>query len=541
MGGMFVASINRRGFIATTTATGLLALLPWTALAKTPDNQLVVGFSMANVLTLDPAGAGGKERVQIITNLYDNLIAIDPSDRTALKPELAERWSISEEGSSIRLTLRPGAVFASGNPITSEDVVWSFKRVLTLNLAQATNFKIRGYTAQNADENFIAVDPQTAEIRLPQKTDPKIILLTLAMTGPGSILDKKTVLQNEKNGDLGSAWLATHAAGSGAFGLQIMTPNEVVVLKRNDNYWGTPATMDRVIMRHLPESQSQRLLLAKGDLDIAYSLSAADLGTMEQAKDIKIINEIGNGLYYLAMSMKDKALSDPRVRQAIIKLIDFEAINNSVMKYYGVLHVDPIQIGLGGEKSAAPPARDVRGAKLLLEQAGYSSGLKFSLHALSEPPFDNLSVAIQGALSDGGINVSIISGGGETVYGPMRKREFQLVVGRSGGQVSHSDGDLRSIVHNPDNSDEAQLSGLLSWRVSYHDEELNRAIDAALFMTPEQQNAKYAEIQKLYRDKVPAIQAISQVTDSVAARADVSGLTISPVWQTRLSTVGKER
>lgn len=541
MGGTSVANIKRRKLIAVTTAMGLLALSPLTAAAKTPENQLVVGFSMANVLTLDPAGAGGKERVQIITNLYDNLVGIDPSDRTSLMPELAERWVISEDGNSIRLTLRTGAVFASGNPVTSEDVVWSFKRVLALNLAQATNFKIRGYTVQNADENFVAVDAQTVEIRIPQKTDPNIILLTLAMTGPGSILDKKTVLPNEKNGDFGSGWLATHAAGSGAFSLQIMTPNEIVVLKRNENYWGTPATMDRVIMRHLPESQSQRLLLAKGDLDIAYSLSAADLSTMEKEDDIKIINEVGNGLYYLAMSMKDKALSDPRVRQAIIKLIDFEGINNSVMKYYGIAHVDPIQIGLGGEKRVKPPAPDVEEAKSLLAKAGYANGLKLSLHALSEPPFDNLSVAIQGALTAGGIDVNIISGGGETVYGPMRKREFQLVVGRSGGQVSHPDGDLRSIVHNPDNSDEAQLSGLLSWRVSYKDDELNRTIDEALFLAPEQQKAEYAKIQKLYRDKVPAIQAISQVTDSVAARADISGLVISPVWQTRLSTVGKAR
>lgn len=541
MGGNIMKKLNRRGFIATTTAMVLLALQPWTAVAKTPENQLVVGFSMANVLTLDPAGAGGKERVQIITNLYDNLIAIDPADRTALKPELAESWTVAQDGTSIRLNLRPGAAFASGNPVTSEDVVWSFKRVLKLNLAQATNFKIRGYTAQNADENFIAIDPQTVEIRIPQKTDPKIILLTIAMTGPGSILDMKTVLENEKNGDLGSAWLATHAAGSGAFDLQVMTPNEMVVLKRNENYWGAPATMDRVIMRHLPESQSQRLLLGKGDLDIAYSLSAGDLSALEKHKDVKIINEVGNGLYYLAMSVKDKALSDPKVRQAIIKLIDFKAINDAVMKYYGVLHVDPIQIGLGGENNDTPPERDVEGAKLLLKEAGYPDGLQLSLHALSEPPFDNLSVAIQGALSDGGVDVKLITGGGETVYGPMRKREFQLLVGRSGGQVSHPDGDLRSIVHNPDNSDEAQLSGLLSWRVSYRDEELNNKIDKALFMAPEQQKAEYAKIQQIYRDRVPAIQAISQVTDSVAIRADITGLTISPVWQTRLSTVGKAR
>jgi peptide/nickel transport system substrate-binding protein len=61
------------------------------------------------------------------------------------------------------------------------------------------------------------------------------------------------------------------------------------------------------------------------------------------------------------------------------------------------------------------------------------------------------------------------------------------------------------------------------------------------FLSPEQQRTKYADIEKLYRSSVPAIQAISQVTDSVAMRSDITGLMISPVWQTRLSTVGKQR
>ncbi|MTH79112.1 ABC transporter substrate-binding protein [Paracoccus aestuariivivens] len=518
----------------------MFVAMPGASVAETPADQLVIGFSMANVLTLDPAGAGSKEKVQITTNVYDCLVGIDPVDRAKVVPELAESWEVSEDSSSIRLHLRPDLRFASGNALTSEDVVWSLKRVITLNLAQATNFKLRGYTAENAAQNLIAVDDRTVEIRIPERTDPQIILMTLSLAGSGAILDRKVVLEHEKDGDLGTAWLATNTAGSGAFSVQRMLPNDMVILARNENYWGNPVDMKRVIMRHVPESQTQRLLLTKGDLDIAYTLSAPDLTSLEGNPDIKVTSELGNGLYYLAMSLKDPVLQKREIRQAIVKLLDFQGINDAVMRYYGVKHLSPIQIGLGGTK-AGETAPDIAGAKALLAQAGYPDGLKLSLRALSEPPFDNLAVAIQGALAQGGITAEIITGGGETVYGAMRQRDFQLIVGRSGGQVSHPDGDLRSILYNPDNSDGANLSGLLSWRVSYHDDKVNKLIDDALLLTGPSQHEAYVALERQYAESAPAIQPVSQVTDSVAMRADVEGLRISPVWQTKLASVGKRR
>ncbi|GGB30971.1 ABC transporter substrate-binding protein [Allosediminivita pacifica] len=535
--------MDRRQFLGSTAATATLiaGAAPFAARAETPDNQLAVGFSMANILTLDPAGAGSKEKVQVTTNIYDGLVGIDPADRSQVRGELAESWEIAEDASSITFTLRPDLKFASGNPLEAEDVIWSFTRVLRLNLAQATNFTIRGYTADAAETLFEAPDPRTVVVNIPERTDPQIILMTLAIAGTGAVLDRATVMEHEVDGDLGSAWLATNTAGSGPFELQTYRPGDLVVLARNENYWGEPANMDRVLMRHIPESQTQRLLLEQGDLDVAYSLSAADLGSLESNPDVVVTNAVGNGLYYLAMSLADETLQDARVREAIIKLIDYDGINQSVMQYYGVKHTSPIQIGLGGETFDSSVERDVEGAKELLAEAGYQDGLDLTLRALSESPFDNLAVAVQGALAEGGVRAQLITGGGEIVYGAMRNRDFQLLVGRSGGQVSHPDGDLRSIVYNPDNSDDANLTGLLSWRVSYHDAAINSQIAEALELSGDTQREAYAEIQREYAAGAPPIQPISQVTDSVATRADVTGLTISPVWQTKLASVGKDR
>lgn len=533
--------MQRRHFLGSACALALAVATPIAARAETPPNQLVVGFSMANVLTLDPAGAGSKEKIQINANAYDALLGLNPDSRSELVPELAMSWEVAPDRRSIQLILRPDLRFASGNPLTAEDVVWSFKRALQVNLAQATHFKLRGYTAENASEHFIAKDQRTIEVRLPEATDPQIILQVLALVGPGSVLDRQLVLEHEVNGDMGQAWLATHTAGSGAYTLQSMVPNERVILARNDNYWGTPALMDRILMRHLPESQTQRLLLGQGDLDIAFSMAAGDLTAAESNPDLTVTSATGNGLYYLAMSLNDPALQNPKVREAIFKLIDFDGINNTVMRFYGTKHLRPVQIGLGGETADEVSTRDVAAAKALLAEAGYPDGLAISLRALSEPPFDILAVALQGNLAEGGIIAEIVTGGGETVYGAMRQRKFQLIVGRSGGQVQHPDGDLRSLIYNPDNSDEANLGGLLSWRVSYFDADMNRRLEEALLLPPEDQARAYEEIQTNYADWHAPIQPISQVMDSVALRKDITGLKISPAWQTRLATVGKAR
>jgi peptide/nickel transport system substrate-binding protein len=512
------------------------------ARAETPADTLVVGFSLANVMTLDPAGSSGRERVQLITNLYDELVALDPKDMTHIVPQLAESWDIAEHQRSITFRLRPGMKFASGNPITAQDVAWSLQRVLKTNQSQSSHLRARGFTAANAAENIIAVDATTLTIRLPTPTDPKIVLMALALSGPGTVIDRVEALKHEKDGDQAMAWLSSNVAGSGAYTLQQWKPGELALLKRNPNYWGPKPPAERIIMRNIPESQSQRLMLDKGDLDIAYSLSAADLASFAGNKAVIVQTGSGNGLYYLALSLGDEALAKKPVREAIRGLIDYEGINKAIMPFYGTEHLLPAQRGALGERPAPDIKLSLEAAKARLAAAGYPNGLDLTLRAIAEPPFSNLATAIQGSLAPAGIRVKIITGTGEQVYGPMRERNFQMVVGRSGGQVPHTDADLRLVAYNPDNRQEAKLSGILSWRVSFQDQKINQMIDAALLEPyAARQRQAYRDIEAYYVDIAAPILPISQVSDSIAYRANVKDLVIHPLWQTKLATVSKTR
>ena len=273
--------------------------------------------------------------------------------------------------------------------------------------------------------------------------------------------------------------------------------------------------MKRIIMRHIPEWQNQRLMLEKGDIDIGFSLAGPDLKALTETEGVEVISQPGSGFYYLAVSMKDERFAKREVREALRYLIDYQGINEAIMPYYGQLHQRPIATGFLGELPDPGYTLDVEKAKALLAEAGYPDGFEVTLRALADAPFMSAATAIQATLAQAGIEAEIISGSGEQIYGAMRERNFELLVGRGGGgQLPHPDSNLRALVYNPDNSDEAQLTNFQGWRTSFFDPELNAQIDAALVETdPAKQATMYEDIQKQVEEMVPSIQPFSEVLD----------------------------
>lgn len=509
--------------------------------AETPADQLVVAFNMTNVLTMDPAAITGGETVQILNNVYDALVSLNPQT-LALEPRIAESWEIAPDNMSITFHLRKDAKFASGNPVTAEDVAFTLKRLLTLSQAQASSLTSRGFKVEEADKYFVAKDDHTFVLNLAQPDDPKLLMMVLAEAGRGSILDSKLVKENEKDGDLGQAFLTNNSAGSGAYALTNWRANEYVILTRNDNFWGKAPEMKRVLMRHLPESQTQRLGLEKGDIDVGFSLAAADLRALEENKDLKVESVPSAGFYYLAVSMKDERFANKKVREALRYLIDYDGINSAIMPYFGVKHQRPINSNAFAVLPDTDYAFDPEKAKALLAEAGYPNGFETTLRVISTQEFLDSATAIQGTLAKAGINAKIITGSGGQIYGAMREREFELLVGRGGGgQQPHPDSNLRAMVYNPDNSQEAGLTNYQGWRTSFFDKDLNKMIEAALIEPDQAKQAKmYEDIQHTMDDLVISIQPFSERVVTAAYQGKVHGIIVDP-WVTRFEGVTKER
>lgn len=517
--------------------------MPTSLSAKTPDDQLIVGMNMNNMLSLDPAAMTGNEVVGIVVNLYDSLVELDPENLSHVLPSLAKSWDISADGNLITFHLADNAKFHSGNPVTAEDFVWSMNRLLKLNMAQATTWKSYGFTAENVARMIRAKDAATVEIELPKPNDPKLVIYSLATLGSGSVLDSKTVMQHEKNGDWGNGWLTTNEAGSGPFKLDVWQAKDVLRISRVEGYWRGDAHMRRVIFRHMTESQALRLMVEKGDIDIATGMSVPDINALKQNKEVSV-REVKKGtLYYVAMSLKNEHFAKPKVREAVRYLIDYDGINQTVMTGYGFYHQRPIQAGMDATLPDPGYKLDVARAKSLLAEAGYPDGFDVTLRVLSDQPFLNLATSVQSTLAQAGIRAKIMSGTGNQVYGAMRDRNFDMLVGRGGGGVDpHPHSSLRSVVYNPNNSDEAKLTNFQGWRTSFYDAQLNEMIDQALLeKDPEKQKQRYAEVQNRYEALYPAIIPVSQMIDSVVLRNDVVNYVPHPSSTTRLYQVDKQR
>lgn len=524
------------------SAVAIIAALAGTALparAATPADQLIVGLSMVNILSMDPGQSGSAEADMIRANLYDRLVQLDPAD-LSVQPQLASAWSVGEDGMTITFTIRDGATFQSGNPVTAEDVVWSLRRLIEEDMSGGTRLRALGFLPENVADRIRNPDASTVEVQLANRIDPNIVLFLLAENS-FSIIDSKLAMEHETDGDQGGAWLATNSAGSGPYVLNRWEPSTIVLLERNDSYWDGAGKMARLVFRHMPESQTQRLSLERADIDLALQLSSSDLDALSMRDDVAIAYEPDGGFYFWAVSEEHEHFRDPRVREAIRHLVDYEGINNTVMKHYGTYWLGPLA---PNRPNALPTPRwelDPDYAKELLAEAGFPDGFDTTIRVLSDAPFLDVATAIQATLAQGGIRAEIISGGGSVVYDKMRERDFDMAVGRGGITTPHPDA-MASILYNPDNSPEAALFSQHSWRTSSFNPSFNLLLTAARSeIDPDIRAAYYEDAQRLFHAKFPAWQPISAAVNAVAYRADLTDFVFHPTRTTRLTGVGKQR
>lgn len=526
---------------ALLAGTALMMALACTAPvdAKTPKDQLIVGMHMANLTSLDPHNMNSYETHHILGNVYDTLVRTDPKDPSKLLPRAAASWTTAEDG-TITFTLREDLVSHAGRKLTSEDVVYSLRRAVKLGLLGAGYFKEWGYTAENVDQMFIAPDAKTVVMKPVKAIAPNLKLFVLARA-VGSILDQQEVEAHAKDGDMGRGWLSAASAGSGPYKLVRWNANDIVLLDRNDAYWAGQPKMKRVVIRHIPESQTQRLQLEQGDLDVGYQLSSADIDGLEASGNVAIQRIPGAGFYYFIMSAKDPDFAKPAVRAAMRWCVDYEGINAGIMKNYGTLPTNLVPQDVMGAIPPTGQKYDAERCKAELAAAGYPDGLKKVFRSLNSPPYSEIATAMQASMAKGGVTAEVIMGNGDQTYGPMRNRQFEFGLGRSASAVqSDPDGWIRTLIYNPDNSDGAKLSNLLAWRSSFSSPEINALMDKAAGLTDDAQRAPlYQEAQRLYEQASPTVIAVSQRVDPFALSKRLTNYVGDPTWMVRWDVVEK--
>ena len=515
---------------ALLASTAMAGLSP--AAAQTPKDTVVMAKQIDDIISLDPAEVFEFSGGEVTGNTYDRLIAFDLKDVSKLYGVIAQSWTISEDGKTYTFKLKPGIKFHSGNALTAADVVYSIERAVKLNKSPGFIITQFGIKKENVLDVVKATDDMTVTITVDKPYAPSFFLNCMT-ADVASIVDSKLVKANEKNGDFGNEWLKKNSAGSGAYVLRSWRANEQYAVEANPNWVGGTPKMKRVIVRHVAEPASQRLLLEKGDIDFARNLHKDALTAIKSNGDIQVQQGDKGYILYLGLNSKNPNLAKPEVREALKWLTDYDAIEKNIVQGTFQAHQSFLPKGFLGAISDKPYKYDLAKGKELLAKAGLKDGFTVTMDVRSVNPISDIAQAIQAQWAQAGVKLELIPGDGKATLTKYRARTHDIYIGQWGPDYQDPHTNAETFAINEDNKDDAR-SKTLAWRNSWDIGDMTKKTLAnVLERDTAKRKATYEELQREHQKTSPFVIMFQQI-EVAAHRKSVSGFQIGPGSSTNL-------
>jgi peptide/nickel transport system substrate-binding protein len=507
-------------FRAALLATALsLPLAAGAVYAATPADALVIAQNIDDIVALDPAQAYEFTSGEINTNVYDRLVGYEAEDTTLLAPGLASEWAADDAAKTITFTLRD-ASFASGNPVRPEDVVFSFSRVIKLNLTPAFILAQLGWTPENIADMVTIADGKVV-VKYDGDFSSAFVLNVLA-SRPASIVDEVLVMEHAEGDDLGNAWLNTHSAGSGPFVMSDYRAAEIVRLTANESYFRGAPAMKSIIIRHVAEAATQQLLLTSGDVDIAKNLTPDQIAGLP-ADSVKVETYPQAAVHFLSFNQKTDSLTPPAVWEAARYLVDYDGMTQSFLKGQMEVHQAFWPKGFPGSYDETPYSLDVEKAKQILADAGVETPINVTLDVINSAPFTDMAQSLQATFAEAGINFDILPGTGAQVITKYRDRTHEAMLLYWGPDFMDPHSNAKAFAYNSNNADDA-FAATTTWRNAWAvPQELNDQVTAALAESDQaKRNEDYIAIQKEVQASSPIV-IMFQAALTIAMANNVEG------------------
>ena len=376
------------------------------------DNYLTEeGGEIINAMIGEPSNlvamiAGDSASSAIAANIFNTLIKYDENLNHA--PELASQWIISDDQKTITFKLKENLFWADGTPLTSDDVLFTWRLVTDPNTR-----------TPYASDYLLVKDTQTPNKQTFTVTYEQNYAPALDTWASLQILPKH-VLKDE---DINNTFFSRKPTGSGYYQLDQWINGQQVTLKRNKNSTQGQALIEKLTSRIIPDTSSQFLELIADNIDLMNINPIQYQRVFPSREDLKqkigLYKELGNGYTYLGFNLKQAPFNDPKVRQAMNYAINKEEIIKGVLLGLGEAIASPYKPGTRWDnESLSPYPYDPSKALALLKEAGYQKNtagilvkdgkpFEFEILTNQNKQREMTAVLVQRRLKEIGIDVKI--------------------------------------------------------------------------------------------------------------------------------------
>jgi len=371
-----------RPIVAAVAVTVTLTACSTTSGGDSADPSSIVVSGTYPMESIDPhsaeGGSAGKEFAG--QAIYSRLTRPDAQGK--IVPDLATEWSADGTATTWTFTLRSGVTFSDGTPLTSDDVVASFERLMAGDSPIKTNFTGAKVEAPAPDKVVVTAAKPDAALASKAAT-----LYVLPKT-VGADFFKKPV-------------------GSGPFTVKSFTPGEDLVLSANDKYFGGKPKVDQVTIRTIPEISARLTALRTGEVDLVWGVPDDQLESLQSDGDLKTGSVSSHQVFTMWFNASVPALKSAAVRNALWKAVDFKTIVASLYPRTGELAVSPLAPTVFGYSPQQPKAYDPAAAKAELTAAGFDFSKPLRLQ-FANAEFRPFNQAVVSDLSKIGVKVELL-------------------------------------------------------------------------------------------------------------------------------------
>jgi peptide/nickel transport system substrate-binding protein len=414
--------------------------------------------------------------MKVLYALHDAMVK--PMPGNAMAPALAESWTASRDGLSYEFVLRKGVVFHNGDPLTAEDVKFSFERY-------------KGAAAKLLKDKVSAVeivDSHRVRFRLKEPWADFLTFYATPATGAAWIVPKKYI---EKVGDEA---FKRSPVGAGPYKFSSFNPGVDLVLEAHDRYWRKTPAVKRLVWRVVPEDITRLAMLKRGEVDVAYSLRGPLGEEVQRTPGLKLVPTVISATQWLdfgPLQYEPKSpWADRRVRLAAALSFDKNAINQAETLGHSKPTGSVIPSAFEYALAIPPYPYDPAQAKKLLAEAGYPSGFD-SGDYVCDVSYASVSEAIANYLGAVGIRTKVRPMERAAYLGQWKDKKFRSIHQAGAGGLGNAATRVQNYIAG---------DGLYSWGSQPDLDDLN--VQQARELDPKRREVLLHQIQRLAHERV---------------------------------------